>query len=96
MTILQDLFYGNIDPNTGSFDKDSEYGKAMRTIADNEEKLLVLLNGTEKNLFLDFTNAQSSINGITAEEKFIHGFKLGALIMIEVMGSRKGVVLDEY
>jgi hypothetical protein len=89
MTILKDLFYSNIDLNIGSFDKDSEYGKAMQTIADNEEKLLVLLNGTEKGLFLDFTNAQSSLNNVTAEENFIHGFRLGALIMIEVMGSPK-------
>lgn len=89
MTILQDLFYGNVAPDTGSFDQDSEYGKAMQTIADHEEKLLVLLNGTEKGLFLGFTNAQSLINSVTAEENFIHGFKLGALIMIEVMGSSK-------
>jgi hypothetical protein len=91
MTILQELFYGNINPNDGGFNSNSEYGKAMRMIADNEEKLLALLKDTEKNLFVGFRDAQFMLNGITVEEKFIQGFKIGMLVMIEVMESQKGV-----
>jgi hypothetical protein len=86
MTILQDLFYGNIAPHAGRFDSHSEYGKAMQVIADNEAKLLILLKDTEKNLFVGFRDAQSELNAITAEEKFIQGFRLGALMMLDIAG----------
>jgi len=89
MSILQDLFYGNITPNLGGFDRNSQYGKAMKQIEENEEKLLTLLKDTEKKLFIDFANAQSRLNGITAEEKFIEGFKLGMLMIIEITGSHQ-------
>ena len=89
MSILKELFYGNITPNEGYFDCHSEYGKAMRVIADNERKLLALLKDAEKNLFVGFRNAKSALNSITAEEKFVQGFKMGALMMIEVIRSQK-------
>ncbi len=88
MTILQDLFYGNMSPNDGRFDSHSEYGQAMRVLADSEQKLLALLQDAEKNLFVDFRDAQAALNGITAEEKFIQGFTLGALMMLEITGGR--------
>lgn len=73
--ILEELYFGNIDPNTSFFPKDSNYGRAMETISDTENKLMELLEGKEKKLFLDFVNAQSEINGILSVEKFMDGFK---------------------
>jgi len=96
MTILQDLFYGNIAPNAGRLERNSQYAKAMQVIADSEEKLLALLKDAERNLFIDFSDAQSTLNGITVEEKFIQGFKLGALIMIEVTASRNEEASCDY
>ena len=89
MTILQDLFYGNILPNTDRFDESSVYAKTIQTIDDNEEKLLSLLKDREKKLFIDFCDAYSSLNGFTAEKKFILGFRLGALMMLEIIGYKK-------
>jgi hypothetical protein len=83
MNILEEFYFGNIDPNTQSFDSNSRYGQAMQIIADREEKLLVALKGEEKQLFLDFCNAWSEINGSTAVSKFIIGFKLGAQFTAE-------------
>ncbi|MEN6327550.1 MAG: DUF6809 family protein [Syntrophomonas sp.] len=90
MTILQELFYGNIFPNNGTFDRNSEYGRVIQLIDGNEAKLLALLN-TEKSLFIDFCNAQLTLNNITAEENFIQGFKTGALIIFEVFERRRGI-----
>ena len=59
---------------------------------DNEEKLTLLLTGKEKDLFLDFANAQSSVNAVTAIENFIIGFRLGIRIGIEVMDGEDGVL----
>ena len=63
MNILQELFYGNIDPNTNSFDRVSDFGKNMKIISENEEK-------------------------------FINGFRLGSLMMIEILKDQRGLLLD--
>jgi len=89
MTVLQDLFYGNILPNTDRFEENSAYAKTIRTISHNEEKLLALLQDRDRKRFIDFSDAFSSLNGFTAERKFVLGFKLGARMMIEVIGNRE-------
>jgi len=91
MTILQELFYGNIFSHNDTFDRDSEYGKAIQLIDCNETKLLALLDDTQKSLFTDFREAQVTLNNITAEESFIQGFKMGALIMLEVFEKERGI-----
>jgi len=52
------------------------------------------LTGKEKQLFLDFVNAQSSVNSMTAIENLIIGFRLGVRIGIEVMDGENGVLQD--
>jgi len=63
-------------------------------LSGNEEKLIGLLEGQEKKLFLELANAQSEVNGITEVESFINGFRLGARIAIEVMNEEDGCLVD--
>ncbi len=92
--MLEELYFGNINPNEKHFIRNSEYAENMQIIADNEEKLTLLLTGKEKDLFLDFVNAQGSVDAITAIENFIIGFRLGIRIGIEVMDGEDGVLRD--
>lgn len=92
--ILEELFFGNINPNEKQFKRNSEYADYMNTISTNEEKITVLLSEKEKPLFIDFVNAQSSVNGITAVENFIIGFRLGIRIGIEIMDDENSVLTD--
>lgn len=91
MSILQELFYGNIFPHNDTFERDSEYASAIQLIDCSETKLLALLNDTDKSLFIDFRDAQLTLNNITAEENFIQGFKMGALIILEVFEKQRGI-----
>ncbi len=92
--MLEELYYGNINPNEQIFIKDSQYGKAMKIISGNEEKLTGLLEGKGLDLFLDFVNAQSEVNGITAVENFINGFRIGALMMLDILSEQDGCLRD--
>ncbi|OQB12601.1 MAG: hypothetical protein BWY15_02164 [Firmicutes bacterium ADurb.Bin193] len=92
--VLEELYYGNIDPNTKSFQLGSSFHKAMQTVSDNEEKLLLLLTGKEKDLFIDLVNAQSEILGTTSLETFIEGFRLGAKFGIEIMEKPNSCFVD--
>ena len=92
--ILEELFYGNINPNEKQFIRNIDFDKAMQTLCDNEDKLTDLLDGKEKKLFLDLVNAQSIINGTTEVEGFINGFRLGARIALEIMNDEDGCLRD--
>ena len=94
MRMIEELYFGNIDPNTQNFDQTSNYGKAMMIMCDNEEELMKLLEGKEKQLFINLMKAQSEINGITAVEKFIKGFKLGARIGLEILSDDYSCMKD--
>lgn len=83
-SILKEIYFGNIVPNQKSFNPNSDYGKAVKTLVDKEEKLLEVLNGSEKFMFNEFSDAQSKITVLTATDNFSYGFKLGALLMAEV------------
>lgn len=92
--MLEELFYGNINPNERQFIRNTDFDRAMRTLSENEDKLTELLDGKEKKLFLDLVNAQSSVNGITAVEGFINGFRLGARMALEIMSDEDGCLRD--
>lgn len=80
--------------NEKQFIRNPEYAKNINILSDCEEKLTLLLTGKEKQLFLDFLNAESSVNAISDIENFITGFKLGVKIGIEVMDGEDSVLMD--
>jgi len=81
---LSELYFGNIQPNVKDYDINSEFGKVMKIISENEAKLIEILDNNEKELFVNFTNAEAEIIGLTRVDAFIDGFKLGANIMLEI------------
>ena len=83
-SILEAFAYGNINPNDGFFKKDSRYGRIIKTISESEEKLLAMLDGEPKELFMQFSSAQLESNSISNTDKFIYGYRLGMLMTMEV------------
>ena len=51
---LEELYYGNIDPQAREYRKDSHTLKVSKDINELEEKLTKRLQGEDKALFLDF------------------------------------------
>lgn len=84
-SILDELYYGNINPNEEGFRRGTPYARALQIIADNEEKLNALLTEDEKKLLLEMNNAQLEANHLAMVEKFKQGFRLGAKMVMAVM-----------
>lgn len=95
MNIIEELYFGNIDPNMKRVERNSRIAKAMQTLSDSEEKLTVLLDGKEKNLLFDLVNAQSEIVATSELERFIEGFQLGARFMLDTFIVPKNNVLKD-
>ena len=82
-SILEEFAYGNISPEVRFFKRNSQYGRAMRALSDNEEKLLAKLNDDEKIIFQKYVDAQGEVNLLTAADNLVYGFKLGLTMTAE-------------
>ncbi len=94
MRILEEFWYGNINPAERPFQQQRKFDKAFRLLAKNEEKLLESLNEQEKEVFDKFKACYDEMMQITECQTFIKGFKLGARFVIACF-ENDGDIYDE-
>ena len=82
-SFIEELYYGNIDPQDSGFEDDESVQRTLRTISTNEDWLTTHLTGEEKKRFLDFADAWSAFNGDSALDGFVTGFRLGARFVMD-------------
>lgn len=85
MKLLEEFWYGNIEPTEYDSDASKEYKEALRLISQNEEKLLASMTDEQKELFLRYTDAVREYQTMVECLLFQNSFKLGARMMLEVM-----------
>ncbi len=83
-SFIEELYYGNIDPQNSGFEDDESVQRTLRTISENEDWLTEHLTGEEKKRFLDFADAWSAFNGDATLDGFITGFRLGARFVLDI------------
>ena len=80
---IEELYYGNIDPQNSGFEDDESVQRELQTISECEDWLTEHLAGEEKKRFLDLADAWSAYNGDATLDGFITGFRLGARLMLD-------------
>ena len=85
MRILEELWYGNIEPTEYDTAACKELKEALRLITRNEEKLLATMTEEQKDLFFRYTDAVHEYQTMAECLLFQNSFKLGARMMVEVM-----------
>ena len=84
---LEELYYGNIDPQARGYRQGSHNLKVSQSIHELEEKLTERLNGEDKALFLDFCNAYGELMGGSGLYSVLVGFRLGAKMIFDTFCS---------
>ena len=84
-SILEELFYGNICPNTDCRSHDKETKQLMGYIANHHDNLLSTLSDHQKEILEKFDDCFAELTSITERDIFVYAFCLGAKIAIEVM-----------
>lgn len=84
-SILEELFYGNICPNTDCRSHDKETKQLMGYIADHHDNLLSTLNEQQKEILEKFDDCYNELTDINEREIFAYAFKLGMSIAMEVL-----------
>lgn len=83
MNFIEELYYGNINPNEKCFEKDTQFAKALERFCENESKLTEALTGENLKLFIDMVKAADEITACTSVDNFKIGFILGMRMMID-------------
>ena len=85
MKILEEFWYGNIEPmEYGSFSKE-EYKELLQLITINEENLQATFSDEQKELISRYTDCVQEFQTISECLLFQNSFRLGARMMLEVM-----------
>lgn len=87
---LKDFYYGNLTPGDQDMAAGSELKRAVDRVARCEQQLSERLCEPEQALLNELVSAQHIADGITAEENFILGFRLGVRMMAECMDENDG------
>ena len=95
MNFIEELYYGNIDPNRKKFDKNTQFAEALKLFCENESRLNEVLTGDDLRLFHDTVNAGDEITACTGVENFKIGFILGVRIMIDCFKSDEDMIFKD-
>ena len=85
MRILEEFWYGNIEPTDYDSSACREYKEALRLITKNEEKLQTSMTDEQKELFFRYTDAVREYQTMAECLLFQNSFRLGARMMLEIM-----------
>lgn len=94
MNIIEELYYGNINPIEKEFKRDSSYAKFMKIFSENEHKLFAFFeeHKEEKELF---TAMCSALLDFGERERFIEGFRLGARFLLDMLITERPAVVQD-
>ncbi len=85
MRILEELWYGNIEPTEFGSLPNLEYKELRRLVDRNETDLRATMTDTQRELFTRYLESVLEYQTLSELMLFQNSFKLGARLAIEVM-----------
>ena len=97
MNIIEELYYGNINPIDKEFERDSNYAKFMKIFTENEHQLFAFFeeHKEEKELFTVMCNARNALQDFGERERFVEGFRLGARFLLDMLITERPAVVQD-
>ncbi len=75
---IEDLYYGNIEPQKLSTELSGKLKNKLSNLVEKEEQITERLNGEDKELFQNYVSAYIEFSTTSNADSFISGFRLGA------------------
>ena len=85
MNVLEEFWYGNLDPAEYDACPDEEYKELIRLISRNEEKLLETMTDEQRERFSRYSDCVREHQALAESLLFQNSFRLGARIMLEIL-----------
>nr|DAZ19400.1 MAG TPA: hypothetical protein [Caudoviricetes sp.] len=83
--LLEELWYGNINPLEDSTDGNAEVKKLLNLVGRNRDKLCEGMTEQRKADLAKYADCVNEMYDIIEQEVFVHGFRLGARIILETL-----------
>lgn len=90
MYLLDRLWRGDIAPSERYIRTGSEYQKISKTFCGVADTLHSGLSPEEKELWEEANRLKSELTMLSEEDIFIYGFRMGARMILDVVGDHKG------
>ena len=85
MNILEEFWYGNIEPVEYDTSSGKEYKELLQLISRNEDKLLATMTEVQKELFIKYADCVRDFQVMAECLLFQNSFRLDGRMMLEVM-----------
>ena len=85
MNILEELWYGNIEPAEYDTSPSKEYKQMLQLISRNEDKLLATMTDAQKELFTKYADCVRDYQVMAECMLFQNSFRLGGRMTLAVM-----------
>ncbi len=95
MKILDELYYGNINPRTRRIQPNTQLSKMRALLIQNENKMCDMLNEEQKDWFERCKELDGELSELQEREMFTKGFCLAVRIMAEVMNTMEIPSVDD-
>lgn len=83
MTLLEDLWYGNIDPQETFLDQNRYYKKLLSLLGKNRDELNGTLTDKQKEMLEKYEDTANEMHSFSERFAFRYGFSLGVKLMME-------------
>ena len=90
MFVLQELWRGNITPSERFVRSGSEYKKIAGKLSDEMDRLMEAISPEARKQLENIGNLRTDMTVLANEDIFIYAFRLGARLMLDVLGEYKG------
>ena len=82
------MYYDNLSVQNAFLVKNRDLKKQMQFLSDSEKYLLDNLSGDDLTNFKKFSESWNFINNETNREFFTYGFRIGALILMDILNDK--------
>ena len=82
-SILEDLWFGNIDPHESVAVNNEKFKTFLKEMSDTRDELTLSLSENQCKLLEVYDNKLNEINSISECDAFIFGIKFGIRLIIE-------------
>ena len=86
MYVLEDLCWGNVAPMDKVVREGSEYRRLQKKEGELGAKLWETLGRKQRDILKEQEEVQTSMMAIMEQDVFISGFRLGARVILDVLG----------
>ena len=90
MYTLQELWRGNITPSERFVRSGSEYKKIAGKLSDEMDRLMEMISPETRKQLENIGNLRADMAVLSNEDIFIYAFRMGARLMLDVLGEYKG------